>query len=200
MTGENSEHIEWSPVKLIRIFQKTGALLNGHFLLSSGLHSDKYLQCARVLQYPEIAEKIGASIADKFRDDKPDCVIGPAIGGIVVAQEVGRALGVRTMFAERESGEMKLRRGFKVDKDERVLIVEDIITTGGSVKEVIEAVRGMGATVVGVGVIIDRSGGAAGFDVPFKPLAELGVEAFEEDDCPLCKKDIPLVKPGSRDI
>jgi orotate phosphoribosyltransferase len=188
----------FSPDELLDIFEQKGALLKGHFLLSSGLHSDKYLQCALVLQYPDLAERIGAAIADLFSGANPDCVVGPAIGGIVVAQEVARALGVRAMFAEREAGIMTLRRGFAVERDERVLVVEDIITTGGSVQELVDALNRMGANPVGIGVIIDRSSGRAQFDVPFKSLARLEVTTFEESECPLCRDGTPAYKPGSR--
>jgi len=183
---------------LIALFEQKGALLTGHFRLSSGLHSDRYLQCAKILQYPDIAERIGSAMAQEFSDAKPECVVGPAIGGIVIAQEVGRALGVRAIFAERESGSMTLRRGFAVEKGERVLVVEDVITTGGSVREIVDALGEMGAEVVGVGVIIDRSGGKADFDVPFRPLARLEVKTFNEEDCPLCRRGEPVCKPGSR--
>jgi orotate phosphoribosyltransferase len=184
--------------ELLNLFEEKGALMTGHFLLSSGLHSDKYLQCALVLQYPDIAARIGAAMAELFSDAKPECVVGPAIGGIVFAQEVARALDVRGMFAEREAGAMTLRRGFAVGKGERVLVVEDIITTGGSVQEVVDALKRMGANPIGIGVIIDRSGGRAHFDIPFKSLARLEVATFAESGCPLCQKGIPAYKPGSR--
>lgn len=187
-----------SPDEVLGVFKEKGALLSGHFLLSSGLHSDKYLQCALILQYPDVAARIGDAIAELFADAKPECVVGPAIGGIVVAQEVARSLGVRGMFAEREAGVMTLRRGFTVRKGERVLVVEDIITTGGSVRELVEAMRRMGAEPTGVGVIIDRSGGTARFDIPFRSLARLEVATFTQAECPLCRKGIPAHKPGSR--
>lgn len=184
--------------EVLRLFEEKDALLTGHFRLSSGLHSEKYLQCALVLQHPDAAGRIGAAMAGLFADEKPDCVVGPAIGGIVVAQEVGRALGVRAMFSEREGDRMTLRRGFSIEKGERVLVVEDVITTGGSVQEAVDALVGLGANVVGVGVIIDRSGGRASFSVPFKSLAKLEVDAFTEDECPLCRRGEPVYKPGSR--
>ena len=187
-----------SAAKLLEIFEQKGALLTGHFRLTSGRHSERYLQCAIVLQHPEIAQLIGSALAEKFSKTKPDCVVGPAIGGIVVAQEVARALGLRAMFTERESGKMTLRRGFAVERGERVLVAEDIITTGGSVQEVIDTVSQAGGDVVGVGVIIDRSGGKAKFKVPFKPLARLSVTTFREEACPLCRRGVPLYKPGSR--
>lgn len=187
-----------SPDELLNLFKEKGALLTGHFLLSSGLHSDKYLQCALVLQYPDIAERIGCALANLFSDTRPECVVGPAIGGIVIAQEVARALGVRALFTERASGEMTLKRGFTVHEAERVLVVEDITTTGGSVQEVIDVITGAAASVIGVGAIIDRSGGKALFSVPFKALARLEVATFSAVECPLCRKGIPAYKPGSR--
>jgi len=187
-----------SEEEVLKLFEQKGALLTGHFRLTSGLHSEKYLQCALVLQYPDVAERLGSAIAQKFAREKIDCVIGPAIGGIIVAQEVGRALGARAMFTERESGSMTLRRGFTVKEGERVLAVEDVTTTGGSVREVIEAVTRMGAVVIGVGAIIDRSGGEVEFGVPFKPLARVQVATFSGEICPLCKSGVPLYRPGSR--
>jgi orotate phosphoribosyltransferase len=187
-----------TPDEVLALFEEKGALLRGHFLLTSGLHSDAYLQCALVLQYPDIAERIGASIARLFADAEPDCVVSPAVGGIVIGQEVARSLGVRAMFTERESNTMTLRRGFSVAAGERVLVVEDITTTGGSVQEVVDAAARAGATVVGVGAIIDRSGGKARFNVPFKPLACLEVATFSEAECPLCRQGTPACKPGSR--
>lgn len=184
--------------EVLRLFEEKDALLTGHFRLSSGLHSEKYLQCALVLQHPDAAGRIGAAMAGLFADEKPGCVVGPAIGGIVIAQEVGRALGVRAMFSEREGDRMTLRRGFSIEEGERVLVVEDVVTTGGSVQEAVDALVGLGANVVGVGVIIDRSGGRASFSVPFKSLAKLEVDAFTEDECPLCRRGEPVYKPGSR--
>lgn len=200
MASKKMESSGLSSEELIKIFERKEALLTGHFLLSSGLHSDKYLQCALVLQYPDVAGRIGSAMAELFADEKPDCVVGPAIGGIVVAQEVARALGVRAMFSERESGSMTLRRGFSVEKGERVLVVEDVITTGGSVQEAVDALAKMGANVVGVGVIIDRSGGRAAFSVPFRALARLDVGTYSEEECPLCSRGERVYKPGSRNV
>lgn len=184
--------------QIIELFEKHNALLTGHFRLSSGLHSEKYLQCALILQYPDIAEKLSALIAKKFSKSKIDVVIGPALGGITLAYEVARALDVRGLFTERHEGRMVLRRGFFIAKGEKALVVEDVITTGGSTKEVIEVVKGFGANVVGVGSIIDRSSRDPDFGVPFAALAKIGAATFEEKDCPLCKKNIPIIKPGSR--
>lgn len=184
--------------QVIDLFTKHNALLTGHFKLSSGLHSEKYLQCALVLQHPDIAAKLSKEIAGKFSKDKTDVVIGPALGGITLAYEIARALGVRGLFTERQDGNMVLRRGFGIEKGEKVLVVEDVITTGGSTKEVIDVVRSLGGEVIGVGSIIDRSGQAIDFGAPFISLAKINVETFEEKNCPLCKKNIPVTKPGSR--
>ncbi len=194
----NSKLSTLSQEEILRLFEEKDALLTGHFELSSGLHSEKYLQCALVLQHPDAAARIGSAMADLFADERPDCVVGPAIGGIVIAQEVGRALGVRAMFSEREGDSMTLRRGFSIAEGERVLVVEDVITTGGSVQEAVDALVAIGANVVGVGVIIDRSDGRASFSVPFKSLAKLEVNAYSENECPLCRSGESAYKPGSR--
>ncbi len=183
---------------VLKIFDKYDALLTGHFRLTSGLHSEKYLQCALVLQHPEVAEKLAKEIAKKFAKEKIGAVIGPALGGITLAYEVARAIGSRGIFAERQDGRMMLRRAFSVGKGEKILVVEDVITTGGSTKEVIEVVKALGGVPIGVGAIIDRSGGRADFGIPFEPLAAVEIETFEEANCPLCKKNIPIMKPGSR--
>ena len=188
--------------EVMEIFEETNALLKGHFRLSSGRHSDRYLQCALVLQYPWYAEKLCAALAEKVLPLNPQAVVSPALGGVVVGQELARALKVRAIFTERnkETDTMELRRGFTVEKGERVFAVEDVITTGKSVKESIQVMRSLGAEAVGVGSIIDRSGGGACqlFDVPMKALVTLKVESWEEKDCPLCKQGVPVVKPGSR--
>ncbi len=181
-------------------FNELGAILNGHFLLSSGLHSDKYVQCALVLQYPDVCEEISKEIASEFENDKIDVVIGPAMGGITFAYEVARQLGVRGIFAERQNGVMTLRRGFSIQENEKVLIVEDVCTTGGSTKEVIELVKKTGATLCGVGFIIDRSKDGVDFGVRQKSLIRIKVETYEQSECPLCKENIPLVKPGSKKL
>ena len=187
-----------SEKEVLNLFEKSGALLKGHFKLSSGLHSEKYLQCALVLQYPDVTEKLSKALADKFSKDKIDVVIGPALGGITLAYEVARAIGRRGLFTERQDGKMVLRRGFSISKGERALVVEDVVTTGGSTKEVIDLVKSFGADVVGVGSIIDRASVGIDFGVPFKPLAKMEIETFEEGKCPLCKKGIPITRPGSR--
>jgi orotate phosphoribosyltransferase len=187
--------------EVMEVFEETQALLKGHFRLSSGRHSDRYLQCALVLQYPWYAEKLCSALAEMVKPLKPQAVVSPALGGLIVGQELARALKVRAIFTERnkENDAMELRRGFSVEKGEKVFAVEDVITTGGSVKETIQVMRTLGADVVGVGCLIDRSGGSNKvFDVPMKALVAQKVESWEEKDCPLCKQGSPVVKPGSR--
>jgi orotate phosphoribosyltransferase len=188
--------------QILSIFKNTGALLDGHFQLTSGLHSPHYFQCAKVLQFPEYATLLCGQIADRFRDRKIDAVVAPALGGIVVGQEVGRQLNVRTMFTERKDGTMQLRRGFEIRAGERVLVCEDVVTTGGSVSEVIEIVKSYGGVVAGVGYIVDRSGGRTTFEIsdngPQFALLRMDVVTYKPDTCPICKQGIPVQKPGSR--
>ena len=184
--------------QVIDQFRATGALLEGHFQLSSGLHSTVYLQCALVLQFPERADAFGRAIAERFQDQGIQLVASPAIGGIVIGHEVARALGARFVWTERDAGEMTLRRGFTIAPGEKTLIVEDVITTGGSTRETIEAVRTAGADVVGAASIIDRSGGSADVGVPLSSLASLRVLSVESSVCDACKLGEPVVKPGSR--
>jgi orotate phosphoribosyltransferase len=184
--------------RVIDEFKQTGALLEGHFQLSSGLHSPVYLQCALVLQFPEKAEAFGRAIAEKFAEAGIQLVASPAIGGIVIGHEVARALGARFVWTEREAGEMTLRRGFSVSPGERTLVVEDVITTGGSTRETIEALQRAGADVVGAASIIDRSGGSAEVGVPRVALATLRVASVEPDVCDACKLGEAAAKPGSR--
>ena len=182
----------------LELYEKTGALMRGHFRLTSGLHSDIYLQSALVLQYPEHAARLGDALAAPFGDAGAQTVLAPAIGGILVAHEVARALGVRALFTERENGVMRLRRGFALTPGERCLVVEDVITTGGSTREVVECVRASGGAVVGVGSLIDRSGGAAAFDVKQAALATVSATTWPPEACPLCKTGSAAIKPGSR--
>jgi len=182
----------------LELYEKTGALMRGHFRLTSGLHSDIYLQSALVLQYPEHAARLGDALAAAFGDAGAQTVLAPAIGGILVAHEVARALGVRALFTERENGVMRLRRGFALTPGERCLVVEDVITTGGSTREVVECVRASGGAVVGVGSLIDRSGGAAAFDVKQAALATVSATTWPPEACPLCKTGSAAIKPGSR--
>lgn len=185
---------------ILEIFKKTGALLQGHFLLTSGRHSNMYFQCAKVLQYPEYTEQVCSIIADYFKDYEIDTVISPAMGGIIVGQEVARQLNKRSIFAEREEKKLTLRRGFTIDKGEKILVCEDVVTTGGSVFEVIDIVKQQGGEVVGVGYIVDRSNGKVDFGYPQKSTMKMEVISYAADECPLCKENIPLVKPGSRKV
>jgi orotate phosphoribosyltransferase len=182
----------------LALYEKTGALMRGHFRLTSGLHSDVYLQSALVLQHPEHAEALGRALAEPFRQAGARTVLAPAIGGILVAHEVARALGVRALFTERDAGVMTLRRGFALEAGEPCLVVEDVITTGGSTREVVQCVEGLGGRVVGVGSLIDRSGGAAAFSVTRVALATVSAATFKPEACPLCKTGSPAIKPGSR--
>ncbi|MDE3154154.1 MAG: orotate phosphoribosyltransferase [Acidobacteriota bacterium] len=183
---------------LLDMFRRSGGLLEGHFRLSSGLHSPGYLQSALVLQHPDKAEALGAALAAKVQALRPTVILSPALGGIVIGQEVGRALGVRAIFVERQEGVMTLRRGFTISENDRVLVVEDVLTTGGSTRETMQAARAAGGTVVGAAAIVDRSGGAAALDVPFSALLEIALPTYEPDRCPLCAQGLAVVKPGSR--
>lgn len=179
-------------------FRRVGAFLEGHFRLTSGLHSPGYMQCALVLAHPREAEALGAELADRVRTLSPTVVLSPALGGIVIGQEVGRALGVRALFAERQDGVLMLRRGFTLGPDDRVLVVEDVVTTGKSTRETIEVARAAGARVVGAAAIIDRSGGDQNLDVPFHALATVPLPTYQPESCPLCAAGQPVSKPGSR--
>lgn len=184
--------------RAIEILKEAGVLQEGHFRLTSGRHSAKYLQCAKIFQYTKYSEELCASLAEKYASSGAEVVIGPAIGAIQMAYEVSRALGVKNIFAERENGVMTLRRGFTIEPGQKVLVVEDVVTTGGSVREVIDIVKEKGGEVVGVGCIVDRTGGKIDFSVPFKAVVSMEVSSYEEADCPLCKAGLPIVKPGSR--
>lgn len=186
--------------EVLAIYKDTGALLQGHFLLSSGLHSDRYLQTALVLQQPDIATRICAALADRFRDLRIEVVIAPALGGVLVSHETARALGVRALFAERVNGALTLRRGFAIRPGERVLVVEDVITTGKSTRETIDVVQRCGGVVIAAGSLIDRSGGKADLGVPYHSLVTLDVPSYAPDTCPLCKAGGTPVKPGSRGL
>ena len=183
---------------ILNIFKDTGALLEGHFILSSGKHSSKYFQCAKVLQHPEYLTAFSIMIADQFEDQKPDVVISPAIGGIVLGTEVGAQLGCRTIFSERKNGAMVIRRGFNLEHDESVLIVEDVITTGGSVKEVMNLVKKANAKILGIGVLVDRSSGDARLHDNQYSIIKLKAESYHEDEIPSELEAIPIQKPGSR--
>lgn len=202
MTSQRS-FVDPEPGHVLDIFQQTGAYLTGHFRLTSGLHSPNYLQSAIVLQYPQHAETLGRALASRLFElaggKKIDLVISPALGGLIIGHEVARSMGVRFLFTERDPDrKMSLRRGFTLNPGDRVLVVEDVITTGGSTKEVIEIVRAAGAVAVAAGSIIDRSGGAVDLGIPRAALETLHVVAHEPDNCPMCRAGEPVVKPGSR--
>ena len=184
---------------VLALFRKTGALLDGHFILRSGLHSREYFQCALLLQDTKIAEKVCGWLADKLREFDCDTVISPALGGIIVGQEVGRSLGKRHIFVEKDEGQLVLRRGFQISPNERFVVVEDVVTRGGRVQETIDIVRGHGGNVLAVGVIVDRSGKAKpNFGCPFVSLVEMSVENFSADNLPPDLAKIPGIKPGSK--
>lgn len=184
--------------EILEIFIRTGAFLKGHFKLSSGLHSGQYLQCGLVLQHPKFAAMLCRTLAEEFKDEKIDSVIAPALGGVLVSYEVARALNAKSLFAERIDSKMTLRRGFRLTKDENVLVVEDVVTTGLSTGEVIKVVKSFESTLIGVGCLVDRSQGKVDFGVQFKSLLKIDIPTFEPITCPLCKDKIPLIKPGSR--
>lgn len=184
--------------EVLKIFKKTGAILEGHFLLSSGLHSDRYFQMARVLQYPDIASMLAEEIASKYINRGINAVIGPAIGGIVLSYVIAEKISVRAMFTERENNIMTLRRGFFIEKGENILVCEDVITTGGSVSEVIDVVCSYGGKVVGVCCLVQR--GKHNLNVPVEYLLKVDVKNYKKEECPLCKAGIPLTKPGSKNF
>ena len=198
MIGDMTTPAPLSERETLDRYEKRGALLRGHFRLTSGLHSDIYLQSALVLQHPEDAAALGEGLAAAFRADRVHTVLAPAIGGILVAHEVARALGVRALFTEREDGVMRLRRGFTLGPGERCLVVEDVITTGGSTREVVQCVEALGGVVVGVGSLIDRSGGTVAFSVKRVALATVSAATYPPESCPLCQSGSPAIKPGSR--
>jgi orotate phosphoribosyltransferase len=184
--------------EILEIFRQSQALLEGHFVLSSGLHSDRYIQCALVLQRPELAARLGEELAAKIGKPGATAVVAPALGGILVAHEVARALGVRSLFVERQDGRMTLRRGFSLAAGEPIVVVEDVITTGGSTRETIAAVEEAGGRVVAAGALVDRSAGAADLGLPKAALLTLTVQNYDPTNCPLCRAGVPAVKPGSR--
>jgi orotate phosphoribosyltransferase len=183
---------------VIEQLKQSGALLEGHFLLSSGRHSNRYCQCAKLLQYPDRAAKVLAVVVEKLKDVQVDIVVGPAMGGIIVAYELGRQLGVPAIFTEREEGKMTLRRGFEIHKGQKVLITEDVVTTGKSSLETIEVLHELGAEIVGIACLVNRSTGTLPY--PLFDAVRLDIESWDPADCPLCKEGIPYVKPGSRAI
>lgn len=193
-----------SKEEILKIFRDSGALLEGHFILTSGLHSPRYLQCAAVLQFPWHCEHLARQLAHKFSGQVVNAVASPAVGAIVLGQEVARILGARAIFAERANNVMTFRRGFRIDPGEKVLVVEDVVTTGGSVSEIIAAVTKAGGDPVGVGALVDRSSGGVpaegGFGIPFKPLIVMEIETYPPEDCPLCRQGSTAIKPGSRSL
>ena len=188
--------------RILEILKEAGVLLEGHFLLTSGRHSNKYLQCAKVFRNTKYSEELCSALAEQFRNDGVEVVIGPAMGAVQMAYEVSRGLHCENFFAERDQdGKMCLRRGFEIQPGQKVLLVEDVVTTGGSVREVLELVKAAGGDVVGIGSIVDRTGGKIDFGVPFKAVISMEVESYEPSECPLCKEGkIPVIKPGSRKI
>lgn len=183
----------------IRIFTEAGALLTGHFKLTSGRHSNRYMQCAQVLQYPKYTEQLALHLAEQFAGDGIELVVGPAMGGIIVAYEVARQMGVPAIFTERQDGKMELRRGFVIQPGQRILVVEDVVTTGGSVQEVIDIVRQNAGEVAGVAVLVDRSGGKVNFGVKQASVLQLDIESWAAEECPMCQAGQgEAIKPGSR--
>ncbi|MHC2994940.1 MAG: orotate phosphoribosyltransferase [Candidatus Atribacteria bacterium] len=188
--------------EVMKKFKDAGAIQKGHFKLTSGVHSDTYIQCAQVMQHPEFMHNLCSELGKKFRGDDIDVIVGPAIGGIIMAHVMARVLGpwVRAIFTERENEKMTLRRSFEIKEGEKVLVVEDVTTTGSSVREVIDIVKSRKGKVVGVGVLIDRSGGKVNFGVKTEKLLTIDIKTYLPEECPLCRKGIPVVKPGSRDL
>ncbi len=187
--------------EILSLFRQTQALLEGHFVLTSGAHSSQYFQCAKVLQYPNYAHLLCGELARRFSGGKIHAVVAPAVGGIVVGHEVARSLNARCLFAERENGKMTLRRGFELRRDENVLVVEDVVTTGGSVKEVIKLVQSSNANIMGVGYLVDRSGGRVEFGFLQEALLRMEVMSYDPANCPLCQAGkLPAIKPGSRNL
>ena len=188
--------------EVMKKFEQAGAIQKGHFKLTSGVHSDTYIQCAQVMQHPEFMHNLCSELGKKFRGDDIDVIVGPAIGGIIMAHVMARVLGpwVRAIFTERENGKMTLRRSFEIIQGEKVLVVEDVTTTGSSVREVMDIVKSREGKVVGVGVLIDRSGGKVDFRIKTEKLLTVDIKTYLPEECPLCKKGIPVVKPGSREL
>ncbi|MBU4510065.1 orotate phosphoribosyltransferase [bacterium] len=188
--------------EVMKKFEDAGAIQKGHFKLTSGVHSDTYIQCAQIMQHPEFMHNLCSELGKKFRGDDIDVIVGPAIGGIIMAHVMARVLGpwVKAIFTERENGKMTLRRSFEINPGEKVIVVEDVTTTGSSVREVIDIVKSRKGKVVGVGVLIDRSGGKVDFGIKTEKLLTVDIKTYLPEECPLCKKGIPVVKPGSREL
>ncbi len=186
--------------EILEVFRQTEGVLKGHFLLTSGRHSDTYMQCAKLFVDPQKSEMLCRELAGILKEFKADVVVSPAVGGIIMGYEVARQLKVKNFFAERVDGKMTLRRGFALEKGSKVIVVEDVVTTGGSVKEVIQLVKDAGCEVVAAASIVDRSNGKVDFSVPFKALLSMEVISYEADECPICKQGVPIYKPGSRNL
>ncbi len=184
--------------EIVKVLEDSKALLTGHFQLRSGLHSNRFFQAALLLQYPDKAEIVCKHLAESFAGEQIETVISPAVGGLIVGQEIARALGCRAIFADKEDGELVLKRGFTLRPGEKVLVAEDVVTKGGRVQQTIDLVRSMGAEVVAVAVIVDRSGGDAKFDVPFHSALKLTLPTYDPADCPLCREGLPIDRPGSK--
>ncbi len=184
--------------EVIKILEESGALLTGHFQLRSGLHSNRFFQAALLLQYPKQAEAVCNFLAEKYQNEKIDAVISPAVGGLIVGQEIARAIGCRAIFADKEDGQLVLKRGFSIKPGERILVAEDVVTKGGRVQQTIDLARSFGANIVGIAVIVDRSGGSATFDVPFVSALKLSLPTFEPAECPMCKEGQTIDRPGSK--
>lgn len=184
--------------EILRIFEESGGVLKGHFRLTSGRHSAQYMQCAKLFVDPSHSEELCSALAEKLKGFDVDYVASPAIGGIIMGYVMAKHLTCKNIFTERNEGKMELRRGFSMPDGAKVLVVEDVVTTGGSVKEVIEVMRAQGAEVVGVASIVDRSNGKVDFGVPFYSLLSMDIPSYEENECPLCKQGLPIIKPGSR--
>ena len=189
-----------SEKRVLEVLKEAGVLLDGHFLLTSGLHSDRYLQCAKIFRNTNYSEELCGALAELYKDEQVELVIGPALGAVQMAYEVSRSLLCENFFAERDDGKMTLRRGFSIKPGQRVLVVEDVVTTGGSVREVLDLVQAAGGVVVGVGSIVDRTGGEIDFGVPYHAVISMKVNSWDADGCPLCKEGSKPVKPGSRKI
>ena len=183
--------------EIIKSFQDAGALLDGHFVLRSGMHSSKFFQCALLFRYPDIAEKLCRTLAERMKDLGAETVISPAVGGILVGQELARALGIQAIFADKENDQLVLKRGFSIRKGEKIIVAEDVVTKGGRVQQTIDLVRAHGGIPVGVGIVTDRSGGQVDFGIPLFSLIKLDLPIFDPAGCPLCKEGKPLTRPGS---
>ncbi len=193
--GVDNDSSKPAETDLVALFKRTGVIMEGHFLLTSGLHSGRFLQCSQLLQHPGHAEKVGRLMAEPYQLKKVEVVIGPAMGGVILAYEAARFLQARALYAERSGDQMTLRRGFKIEPGAKVLVVEDAVTTGGSVQKVINLLNEIGAETVGVSVMIDRSSGKLELGYPVRSLLTMKIDSYDPESCPLCREGLPLVKP-----